>query len=120
MALLLLIIFAPFIIHSGALFLGIFASIMLYTFAQANQVVHGFADDQGIHYKRYFSWRSASWGQIQSITKQSVVMISIDLEERNILGRHLVFLKDIDVFRPLAEAGDFTTLREAWMRGRKP
>lgn len=117
--LLILLLFMPQIIHLGGSVLGIFVVVMLYTFAQAHRVAQGYADSEGIHYKRYFSWTYVNWDQIQSITEQSILMISVDLEQQNFLNRRVVFLRDIKLSKAKESSNDFNSLRGAWIRGQQ-
>jgi len=115
LALILLALFGPLVIDSNLTFVVIFGTLMFYTFAKAHQVVQGFADDQGLHFKRYLTWKCIPWAEVESITKQSVVMITVNINGSNFLNKRLVFLKNIDVLHPFTHSEDFTLLKETWM-----
>ena len=117
--LLIFLFFMPQIIHIGGSFRGIIAVVMLYTFAEAHRVAQGYSDSEGIHYKRYFTWTYVNWNHVQRITKQSIVMISVDLEQENFLNHRVVFLRNINLSKPKETLNDFDSLRGAWIRGQQ-
>jgi hypothetical protein len=112
----------PRVFHTegkDVLFLGIFASLLLGGFSQAHQVVYGFSDDGGLHYKRYFRWRNVSWGEIDSITRRPMGMILVDVERYSFFNRHLVFIQDTVLFGEQPKFVSFESLRNAWVRAQQ-
>lgn len=96
----------------------IFVAVALYGVMQAHQVVYGYADGNGVCFRRYWTWKRVDWNAIDSLTRQSLFSISIEIENASMLNRHIVFLQNVDVLRPRAQASDFIDLRKTWMRSR--
>jgi hypothetical protein len=94
-------------------------AIIAYTFARAHEVAYGFADDVGIHFKRYFRWNFASWDQVESITQTSRISIAVALSGKSIVNRKVLFLENPPLSELVKKPKTFPELRAAWMEGRK-
>ena len=129
MVFLLLLLFGPSLfLHRDVLhiegravsiFLSIFAAFMFAGLARAHRFVHGFADEGGIHYQRYFRWRHVDWGRVESITRRPLGRILVDLQGYDFFNRHLEFLQDNILFGNRPKSLSFADLRSAWIRGQQ-
>jgi hypothetical protein len=126
--LLLILLIPPLLLHRDVFhtegrvlpsFLSIFAALMFAGFARAHRFVHGFADEEGIHYQRYVRWRHVNWGHIESITKRPLGRILVDLQGYNFFNRHLEFMQDAVLFGDRPKSLSFADLRSAWIRGQQ-
>jgi hypothetical protein len=116
------LLFPPSVLHmedrSLSLALSaILGALLFAAFAQAHQVVWGFADETGICYKRYFGWKHASWGQVESITRRPIWnTIHVNLQGYDLLNRHLMFITDRIVLGAGPSTVSFEDLRGMWVR----
>jgi hypothetical protein len=109
----------PAVFHTAGrdfLFLSIFGAAILGGLGQAHQNVYGFADDEGIRYKRYFTWRHVNWREIESISRQPTGTIRVDVGRYKFFNRRLVFMRDIVLFGEQRKSINFDDLRTAWIR----
>jgi len=112
----------PTIFHTERMdffFLSIFGVLILGGLGHAHQIVYGFADDGGIRYKRYFKWRSVSWGEIESISRRPMGTIRVDVGPYRFFNRRLLFTRDIRLFGEQREFVSFDNLRSAWIRAQQ-
>ena len=93
--------------------------IIAYTFARAHEVAYGSADTTGIRFKRYLRWHFVRWQDIQSVTKNSKISMTVVLERKNFLNRKIVFIENPAVRDLLRDSNTFQMLQETWIENRQ-
>jgi hypothetical protein len=88
-------------------------------FAQAHRIVYGFVDAGGIHYQRYLRWKYVNWAQIESIARDPMGTISINVEGQSFFSRHLMFIKDKRVFEEQSNSINFDGVRAMWVQAKQ-
>jgi len=93
-------------------------ALILYTFVRAHEVAYGYADSRGIRYRRYFQWHAVTWSQVESITKDSRIVIVVNLGKGWFFNRKIMFLENPPVGELLKKSSVFERVRDAWIDGR--
>jgi hypothetical protein len=84
-----------------------------------HEFAFGFADESGIRFRRYFRWHFLPWRNVESITRESKITISLRLENKNLFNRTLRFFENPEVRNLMRESHIFHDVRDAWIEGRE-
>jgi hypothetical protein len=95
----------------------LFFGMVLFVLAQAHPLAYGFLDQEGLHYRRYLKWRYVRWNQIDSITREPIATIIVNLRVGKILSRRIVLPRNPTLFGSGSPVAGFDEIRTAWLRG---